>query len=387
MLSNKNIIKTLIYISNPYTSAVVEGQVYKLLQHYFSLKIFNEIILIQISNSKKNLAYLKSKHENLNFKIIHINGKISFLSSFNPLINNICEIIKPYIESKSYVLHCRTELVGYYAVKSLKRLNARLNVIVDIRGTTLEEYKYSTSDIFIIRIIRLMLLKNPLKLINNNNEVVVSVVSQSLKNYISKYISNRIIVNPSISDIIFKFDIKKRSEIRKRLKIGNRFAIVIASSGSEIWQKDQDIIDCFINNENYFIMNLSRKHINGNNVYNSFLSHDEMPFYLSAADIGIIWRDHHILNKCASPTKFSEFASMGLYIITNNSVDLIDDFIKTTNYGISINSIKDFDSIFLSKIKNEDRVKTSQLGHNLFSVNKIAQNYISNYKKILNSSQ
>jgi len=55
------------------------------------------------------------------------------------------------------------------------------------------------------------------------------------------------------------------------------------------------------------------------------LSLSEMPLYLNSADAAIIWRDKSIVNKVASPVKFSEFICCGLPIIANYSVDMIGE--------------------------------------------------------------
>ena len=54
-------------------------------------------------------------------------------------------------------------------------------------------------------------------------------------------------------------------------------------------------------------MNKSKKELHHKNVINKFVDYYEIPNYLNAADIAVIWRENSIVNKVASPVKFSEY--------------------------------------------------------------------------------
>ena len=59
-----------------------------------------------------------------------------------------------------------------------------------------------------------------------------------------------------------------------------------------------------------------------------------MPKYLNAADAAIIWRDKSIVNKVASPVKFSEYVCCGLPVIANKTVDMINNYILKNDCGL-----------------------------------------------------
>ena len=82
------------------------------------------------------------------------------------------------------------------------------------------------------------------------------------------------------------------------------------------------------------VLNLSKKNISHKNVINRFNSYNEMPYYLNAADVAIIWRDESVVNKVASPVKFSEFVCCGLPVISNRSVDMISEYITRNESGL-----------------------------------------------------
>jgi len=46
--------------------------------------------------------------------------------------------------------------------------------------------------------------------------------------------------------------------------------------------------------------------------------YEEVTKYLNAVDFAVVWRDNNIVNKVASPVKFSEYVCTGLPVIANN---------------------------------------------------------------------
>ena len=55
------------------------------------------------------------------------------------------------------------------------------------------------------------------------------------------------------------------------------------------------------------------------------VKHDEIYRYLSAGDIGMLFREPHIINWISRPTKVLEYQAVGLQIVHNNTVALLTD--------------------------------------------------------------
>jgi len=380
-------INKLIYVSTPYGSAVTQSQVYNLLEFYYKENYFHEVILIQIYSSKSNL--LKTKHilNKYHFKKVYIKGKFGLTLPFNPIIWKIKKILDNIINDNNFIIHVRTEMLGYHVIKALKSNSLPLNILVDIRGTTIEEIDYRVENgkenVLYLKYLKYLYQKLPAFYSKNN--IALSAVSESLKSYLLKNgYNNYCKIHHNIAAKNFTYDNTKRNIIRKKLNIeDNQVLILLSTGGNAIWQKDKTIINYFSNKDNYRILNLSKTSINQNGVINMFLPFEEMPDYLSAADVAIIWRDKHILNACASPSKFSEFATMGLYVVHNNSVNLISKYLKKNDAGKLVDSINNLtieDSIVLNITKRQQRAIN---GRTAFGIEMISKNYYSYYQKIL----
>jgi len=382
-------INKLIYVSTPYKSAIDESQVYNLLEYYYDANKFKEVILIQIYSNQTNYFNAQRILKKYHFKKIFIRGKIGLIFPFNTINWKLKKAFSNIITDKNFILHVRTEMLGYYVINALNWNKQPLNVLIDIRGTTVEEIdyrlKYGKENNLYLNIIKSSYRKLPN--FYHTNNVAISAVSKALKDYLIKNNFNENIeINPNVVAKNFCFDMSKRINIRKQLNIKDeQVLIVLSSGGGTIWQKDKTIVNFINKRENYIILNLSRTAIKQDGVINMFLPFEKMPDYLSAADVAIVWRDKHILNTCASPSKFSEFAAMGLYVIHNNSVELIVQYLKENEAGILKNEMNEV-SIDLSKIQNNKlRQLRAERGRKEFGIEAISKNYYKSYLKILYS--
>jgi hypothetical protein len=61
--------------------------------------------------------------------------------------------------------------------------------------------------------------------------------------------------------------------------------------------------------------------------------YDRIQDFLVCADIGLLIRDHHPLNRYACPTKFAEYLASGLHVLTTNSIIDIASLVTSENVG------------------------------------------------------
>ena len=132
------------------------------------------------------------------------------------------------------------------------------------------------------------------------------------------------------------------------------------------------------------VLNLSKVKISHKNVFNKFVSFSDVPIYLNAADVAVIWRIKSIGNQVASPVKFSEYICCGLPVISNNSVDMISSYITKNECGLLIDKLDDLDNLSLYDLKQKDRKRISETGVLNFGSNKIVDQYLRTYTSMNN---
>ncbi|HMN26229.1 MAG TPA: glycosyltransferase [Ignavibacteriaceae bacterium] len=132
------------------------------------------------------------------------------------------------------------------------------------------------------------------------------------------------------------------------------------------------------------MLNLSKKEINHKNIINRFVSYSEIPAYLNAADAAIIWRDKSIVNKVASPVKFSEYVCCGLPVIANNTVDMISEYLTEFDCGIIIDSLDSIAPVTLKNLSKKNRKMISGTGIVNFGIETVVESYFKIYSSIIN---
>ena len=309
-----------------------------------------------------------------NYPVFNYLNSKSINKSVNSLNININEVI----------FHTRGEMTARHLSKVLPQ-KYHNKIIPDIRGANVEEIEEFSGLNKISRI---------LKIINNKRAVrslkifrKISVVSDSLKEYlINNHMidSSSIVTTPCLSGSFFRFDRSDRERIRRDLNLSNEdLLIVFSSGGTAKWQNNNALT--LIADKGLKVLNLSKVKIEHKNVINKFVSYQDIPAYLSASDAAIIWRDKSIVNKVASPVKFSEYVCCGLPVIANDSVDMIKEYISKNSCGILLTDLNDVDMNILKELRQKDRLSIAESGRSSFGIDEIVQKYINIYSEISNS--
>lgn len=158
--------------------------------------------------------------------------------------------------------------------------------------------------------------------------------------------------------------------------------LVFLTGGDKKWQNTYEIINKIVS-RGYKVLNLSKREIDLPNVINLFVPLEEVPNYLNAADIGVIWRNNDIVNNVACPVKFSEYACCGLPVLSNKGVTLIKNYIEDTGFGKIINSLNNLQSKDIDYLMSMDRHLIAKNAHLKFSSEIVSKDYISIYDKML----
>lgn len=371
--------KRLIYISSPYSS-VFSSQVIEYLKELKKKDFFSEIILL-VGIRKKNDINLVPLEECSDFKVVffkryanyHLYKKIQQIE----LSKTLNKLLK-----ENTIIHVRTESLSRALYPIIKKSHhTKIKLITDVRGAVYEEtllYKKLKPILFQLKLHQ---HKKNLKSLGKNTDAV-SCVSSRLKEYIIERTpieKNMVFVNHCLAGKNFFYSEKIRKEYRDKMGIKEKEVLFLFSSGGDAnWQNTTSTISN-IADKGYKILNLSRQNIEQKNVINLFVPYDEVPKYLNAVDIAVIWRKNDIVNNVASPVKFSEYVCLGLPVIANDGVCMINEYIDKTNFGKIINKFDDINEDLITSLIKLDRKEISNYAFDHFSYNAIIDQYLLTY--------
>lgn len=373
----------LIYVSSSYSGAVVEGQVYELLEFYKNSGWFEDVLLLQAYDNEIDKGKATNILHKFSFRYLFFNDNPYYPHLMKKSIRSLSMLLKDEVKQNT-VFHVRSGTRALYLKKALDRYGYNCFILTEFRGLLTNEMHYSKKQSFKQKLktyIRLVHLNRCNRLMQKVNSITYTAVSPLLRDYVVQnegFDFEKISVHPNLASEIFKYNNDSRIKVRKELGIRDDQILVVTSSGeSGAWQKDIDVIDV-LTEKGYVVLNLSKNVIEKPNVISRFLSHKEMPAYLSACDAALLWRDDVPLNNVACPSKFSEFAVMGLYVIHNKTVDIVSRYIFENNTGqlvSSPNQIKLDEELFSQK----RRLQRCRAGSRVYSINAIAKSYFDIY--------
>jgi hypothetical protein len=366
-------------------SSVFDSQVLNYLNFINGNSMFDKIILLCGYRNREERLAITGKVNGTGFKTYMFRyfpnyPVLNILNSTSIFFSLIRARIS---RSNDTIFHVRGELATFYICHALKILDIPINrVIADIRGAGMEEIEDFRGGNKVLKTWKIKNYRTALK----NLRIIshVSTVSESLRHHLIEQFNlkeSNVSVVPCLSGSDFHFNINERKVLRDRLSINDdELLFVFSSNGEALWQ-NSSIIET-VKLDGFKILNLSSKRLNHKNIINCFIPYSDVPKYLSAADAGIIFRSDSIVNKVASPVKFSEYVCMGLPILSNGNVDVIKEYIETTGNGVILNSADSLSSLEFTKFKFQSREEIIKEGKTRFSIERVSMLYTSIYRRI-----
>lgn len=380
----------LIYISEGDVS-VYESQVLALLA--FLKKEVEEVVLIQGYTSEDEKRALLEKHSrHPRVKTIWFKNYPVYPFFEKKKMKSIYNALKQVDGLENYILHIRSEYVGYIIKRVVEMYELDIPMLIDIRGVVYEELKYKIPLIRgkrkLLSIIQKWYFKKCYNKLFCNDEmnIKLSSVSPLINEYIRENYPKckyEMFVHPNIAGTQFEYSTESRVKIRKKMGFNENDIVAICSTaGNAIWQKDYLIVE-HLSKMGIKVINLSKNKLNLENVTTMTVKFTDMPAYLSAADIAVLWRDDTFMNNSASPSKFSEFAVMGLYVIHNNSVQNAVRHIKEFGSGIIVHDVQEITELPLAEDFAEKRDEWIRAGKESYAIEVLGHSYIASYKKLM----
>lgn len=225
-----------------------------------------------------------------------------------------------------------------------------IELIFDLRALIAEEsaFRHNTKfpGYYLLKMIERFLIKKADR---------ISVVSNKLKEYVLSIESDKpIYLVPSAvdTDRVY-YSEEERSNIRSSYGIDPQEIVLVYIGGVSKWQQVDETIqlfrdlDCFCDNLRLMLIVQNISEIRdrlvsifpehpGNIILVENIGHGEVYRYLSAADVGIVLRENHILNRVASPIKFAEYLACGLPVILTPWVGDYSDIVPQKRLGLVI---------------------------------------------------
>lgn len=374
--------KKLIYVS----ISGFESQVLNPLKEVEKSKIFDTITLLVGEKDDAKYTDLLEKNQGTDIEIIRFKKYPNYHFYTGAQSTEFKRIFSNDLSDNS-IIHIRGDFFALAIKKAVKKLKYNnVKIVSDVRGASYEETQIYGKSKFPFYQFKLYQQKKNRNLLRFNNDYI-SCVSQKLKEYVvgnSKMDPNKVFINHCIAGGQFNYSKEIRDTYRNKLGVNDTDVLFLfMTGGNSNWQNTDEVINS-IADRGYKILNLSKKEIIHKNVINLFVPYREVHKYLNASDIGVIWRNDDVVNNVACPIKFSEYACCGLPIVANNGVDIINNYISKTGFGLTIKNFTDITDENVKKLISFDRNEINKYASSLFSLKVISDRYIAMYKEILN---
>lgn len=384
-------MKHVIYVCVGDVS-VYESQVLELLNYLQSREI--KVTLLQGYKSDEEKKKLEKKLSN------HPPIPTVWMKSFSAypffkkkMVDSLYQGISSIEGYHEAMFHVRSEYVGYVMKHTFQEYGLNLPMLIDIRGIICEELKYKQKQLKgkrkLLSFIQSLYLKSCYKKLfsPDNMRIAISSVSSAINDYIgTNYPSCKYqkVVHSNIAGRQFVFDEGKRGEIRQRYGIADNEVLAVCSTGGNaVWQKDHLVVKRLVE-MGIRVINLSKNEIGIDGCVTTTVPFTEMPAMLSAADVAVLWRDDTFMNNSASPSKFSEFAAMGLYVIHNKTVQVAVEHIQSTSAGCLVNNVEEINALPSYEELQRQRQQWIDAGLSSFGVDGLGDSYIRKYDEIMN---
>lgn len=319
------------------------------------------ITLISFEPRKIHIDQLRKRIPQQDRLQVIICHRVPFVGRVSLLINSLqlyCILKKIAFDQ----IIARGPLAGWMAMKASKWLKRRnIHVVIQARGLCAQEYRYShmrsKQNLFkhlwhqhIYRTLdKIEYIAYGSQMTNKVFTVTIEVVSPALKGYLITTFhakSDNIIISSddAIQSVPSAIVSQWRTELRKLLGIKKEAYVYCYSGSYKPWQCADQTIRSFVDyyqhdkrnfllilsqDKDYFFNILEQNKISPSNyLILSVLPHEVLQ-YLSIADAGFLFREADIINWVSRPTKLLEYQAVGLNIIHNHTVGLLNDHEKS----------------------------------------------------------
>lgn len=277
----------------------------------------------------------------INFEKIFVN---SYVKNPISLIMDLAKIVKSLrgviAKEKIDIIHAQSTFASFISVIASKGLGTK--IIYDMHGVPVEEHIYKGKKIsaFIFRRMENYVF---------NNVSSVICVSKPMLKYVKdtyEFSGVSLLVPCCFDEKVFFQSSELREKVRYKYNLSSKIVLNYTGSISK-WANPYKVINYYkelkkhipnllllivTQNEKEFLgilkKELSDKEyilVSGNQI--------EVNEYMNASDIGLLFREDHILNRVSFPTKFAEYLGAGLPVMASPNIGHIQEFTNEVDFA------------------------------------------------------
>jgi len=260
----------------------------------------------------------------------------------------------------------------------LKRIHPGVRIIYDARGLEAEEYRYH-----IVETRKKPVLPRRKQRVYDRLQTFEQVairradhvlcVGSSMKRYFHETYDpppQHMTVNPCGADPrFFRYDPDTRDKMRRSLDLEDRLVLVYSGS-THVFQHPDIVVRFFHavlqeNPDAYLMVLTFDRHPFARIFRDTLLPEDscgiftlayhQIPAYLNTADVGLLLRRKHLINRVACPVKFVEYHSCGLFMALTDHIGDVSDIAKQEDAGLILNDLSDTEFKRAADLLRRDR--------------------------------
>lgn len=322
------------------------------------------------------------------------------LSSFYDILTGFLTAIFAVIKYRISIVHARSNIP--IAIGHMLKLMQPVKLIYDRRGIMGEDHTEHSGWKKDGLLYRLSIWFEK-KAIRKSDAIVV------LSDRVNTFLKDNIVFKhkPSITTIpccvnldLFRFGNFKAA--KKELGLSDKFVFVYSGSIGT-YNLLNEMFDFFrearkiITNAYFLILTAhtkiieevlkKRTDIDAKDVYVNYVIQDRLPYYLSAADVGLVFRRSSATAIAASPTKLGEYLACGLPVISTPKIGDTEEIINLNNIGVVLNTCENDEYrkaaakiFYLTGEKEVLKARCRKVAEDIFSLKRGVDFYSQIYK-------
>ncbi|MBN2089836.1 glycosyltransferase, partial [candidate division KSB1 bacterium] len=228
-------------------------------------------------------------------------------------------------------------------------------------------------------------------------------VSPEFRNYISPaFIKKYSTIPCSVNPAIFIPNTRCREEIRHQYQLTSRIIFVFSGSMG-LWEQTHSLVQVFKNIQKEipaaFLLIITQtqneenhkifEQIKSDSFLILHLPPEQVPMFLMAADIGLLIRQKHLINKVSLTVKFGEYLAAGLPVMVTASTGEAARLVMTYQCGTVIEDENDLkiNEKILQLLNNYDKLKQNgaKLVTEYLNIQNCARKYLELYEQSVQS--